>query len=78
MSEDGDREPSGFLRVEVRDHGYGLPVLDHAAGLDGGLGLRLVDRLADRWGVDQFLPGKIVWFELEPRAVRPPAGAEPR
>jgi len=72
------RRPPDGLRVEVRDHGYGLPVLDHAAGLDGGLGLRLVDRLADRWGVDQFLPGKIVWFELEPRPVRPQAGAEPR
>jgi anti-sigma regulatory factor (Ser/Thr protein kinase) len=59
------------VRVEVTDYGYGLPVLDHGAGLDGGFGLRLVDRLADRWGVDQFLPGKIVWFELEPSTTRP-------
>ena len=54
------------LRVEVRDYGYGLPAIDRDGGLDGGFGLRLVDRLADSWGVDQFLPGKIVWFELEP------------
>ena len=24
----------------------------------------IVDRLADDWGVDEFLPGKIVWFEM--------------
>jgi anti-sigma regulatory factor (Ser/Thr protein kinase) len=66
------------VRVEVTDYGYGLPVLDHSGGLDGGFGLRLVDRLADRWGVDQFLPGKIVWFELEPRATQPRAAVEPR
>jgi len=64
------RRPPDTVRVEVRDSGYGLPVLDHDAGLDGGFGLRLVDRLADRWGVDQFLPGKIVWFELDPGPTR--------
>jgi anti-sigma regulatory factor (Ser/Thr protein kinase) len=53
------------LRVEVRDFGYGLPQVLHPTAVDegGGRGLLIVDQLADQWGVDQFLPGKIVWFE---------------
>jgi len=32
---------------------------------EGGFGLMLVDRLADRWGVDRLAPeGCCVWFEL--------------
>ncbi len=56
------------LRVEVRDHGFGLPQLLHPAPFDagGGRGLMIVDHLADAWGVQQFLPGKIVWFEIGP------------
>jgi anti-sigma regulatory factor (Ser/Thr protein kinase) len=56
------------LRVEVRDHGFGLPELRHPAPFDsgGGRGLMIVDHLADAWGVQQFLPGKIVWFEIGP------------
>ena len=54
------------LRVEVRDFGYGLPQVLHPEPIDqgGGRGLMIVDQLADDWGVDQFLPGKIVWFEM--------------
>jgi len=54
------------LRVEVRDFGYGLPEVLHPGAIDqgGGRGLMIVDQLADGWGVDQFLPGKIVWFEM--------------
>lgn len=54
------------LRVEVRDFGYGMPQVLHPAAFDqgGGRGLMIVDQMADDWGVDQFLPGKIVWFEL--------------
>jgi hypothetical protein len=38
-----------------------------SAGRDDehGRGLLLVDRLANRWGVDSQPPGKRVWFELE-------------
>jgi anti-sigma regulatory factor (Ser/Thr protein kinase) len=55
------------LRVEVQDFGYGMPEVLHPepVSLGGGRGLLIVDRLAHRWGVDQFLPGKIVWFELD-------------
>jgi two-component sensor histidine kinase len=57
------RTPLGGVRVEVMDHGYGLPEMDDDRD-HGHFGLQIVDRVADRWGVDQFLPGKIVWFEL--------------
>ncbi len=56
----------GRLRVEVHDFGYGMPQVLHPGAVDqgGGRGLMIVDQLADDWGVDQFLPGKIVWFEM--------------
>jgi anti-sigma regulatory factor (Ser/Thr protein kinase) len=50
----------GSLRVEVRDPGRG--VRDHAAR---GLGMRIVDRVADRWGVDRRNGLTCVWFELD-------------
>ncbi|MGZ4692380.1 MAG: ATP-binding protein [Acidimicrobiales bacterium] len=55
------------LRVEVRDFGYGLPQVLHPDATDqgGGRGLMIVDQLAHAWGVDEFLPGKIVWFEMD-------------
>ena len=53
------------VRVEVRDYGYGRPHLDEGeSSAELGLGLTIVDRFADDWGVDEFLPGKIVWFEM--------------
>ena len=56
----------GVLRVEVRDFGYGRPEVTRPDPSDtsGGRGLMIVESLADTWGVDEFLPGKIVWFEL--------------
>jgi anti-sigma regulatory factor (Ser/Thr protein kinase) len=57
------------VRVEVRDFGYGRPVVMHPDPVDpgGGRGLMIVQQMADGWGIDEFLPGKIVWFELGPR-----------
>jgi anti-sigma regulatory factor (Ser/Thr protein kinase) len=57
------------LRVEVLDHGFGVPEMRHPRPFDadGGRGLLIVNDLADAWGVQQFLPGKIVWFELGPQ-----------
>ena len=59
----------GMLRVEVGDDDPGLPVAREpdAAG-PGGRGLRILDEVASRWGVDPDGPGKVVWFEL-PRPV---------
>jgi len=57
------------VRVEVADHGSGFdPEIRHVAA---GYGLRLVDRLASRWGVERTSGGCRVWFEVD----RPRPGA---
>jgi len=67
---------NGRIRVEVSD---ASPVLPAAKGYGTdaatGRGLRLVDSLAERWGIAPVPGGKVVWFELgggEPA----PAGAQ--
>jgi len=56
--------PDG-VRVEVTDEGVGF-VQPPASGLlaVGGWGLVLVDRIADRWGIEDGGPTR-VWFELD-------------
>ena len=51
------------LRVEVADPGHGFTPGPSSKGDEGGWGLKIVDRLADRWGVE---PGErtVVWFEM--------------
>jgi anti-sigma regulatory factor (Ser/Thr protein kinase) len=54
------------LRVEVYDEGEGRPVLrDPDVTSTSGRGLALVDAVADRWGVEDRRPGKVVWAELD-------------
>ena len=58
------------IRVRLRDHGDGFE--SHRPepprrGATGGYGLVLLDRLADRWGI-QRNGGFCVWFEV----ARPP------
>ncbi|MFD3654772.1 ATP-binding protein [Streptomyces sp. NPDC058620] len=48
------------LSVEVHDSGDGEPAVREPAG-ESGRGLLLVDVLADRWGVRERSPGKVVW-----------------
>lgn len=56
------------VRVEVADHGPGFdPEIRHDAA---GFGLRLVDKLATRWGVDRTARGCRVWFEVDRRRGR--------
>ena len=58
----------GQLRISVRDRGGTgpLPAMrDAGDGAEGGHGLRLVDVLADRWGVEH--GSTIVWFEFDLR-----------
>ncbi|CAM5693614.1 non-specific serine/threonine protein kinase OS=Streptomyces albaduncus OX=68172 GN=FHS32_004094 PE=3 SV=1 [Streptomyces griseoloalbus] len=51
------RHRRGWIRVEVRDPSRALPCLMPVQDLDiSGRGLFLVDKLADRWGVDLPLP----------------------
>lgn len=54
------------VRFTVSDDGGGpLPVMREAqdAGAGGGHGLRIVDAVADRWGVER--GSTRVWFELD-------------
>jgi anti-sigma regulatory factor (Ser/Thr protein kinase) len=53
-----------MLRVEVADRGNGFePRPRDPRRRDGGYGLFLLDKQADRWGVEQD-GGNTVWFEL--------------
>jgi anti-sigma regulatory factor (Ser/Thr protein kinase) len=57
--------PSG-ARVEVEDQGPGFEPRPREPDLvnGGGFGLMLVDRFADRWGVEPSNPSR-VWFEID-------------
>lgn len=58
----------GFARVEVVDGGPGFdPDVRHEVN---GFGLRLVDKLASRWGVDRGGGEFRVWFEVDRRRRR--------
>ena len=56
----------GAVRAEVTDSGRGFePTPRSRPQLEaGGWGLHLVDRLADRWGVERGSPVR-VWFEID-------------
>jgi anti-sigma regulatory factor (Ser/Thr protein kinase) len=56
----------GRLRCEIRDAGPGFSArtLPDGGSGEGGWGLHLVDRLTDRWGVEQGA-GTLVWFEID-------------
>lgn len=71
----GDADPvelevdlyANALRVEVRDTGPGFELDARPTphpDRPGGWGLCLVDRLADRWGVER-RDRTLVWFEIE-------------
>lgn len=64
------RHDGAVLRVEVQDSGGGEPRIPEQAD-EGGRGLLLVAALADKWGVDERDPGKVVWCEF---AAAPPGG----
>jgi serine phosphatase RsbU (regulator of sigma subunit)/anti-sigma regulatory factor (Ser/Thr protein kinase) len=53
------------LRCEVGDDVPTLPRMRHAQPQDeGGRGLYLVNRMAQRWGATRLSSGKVVWFEM--------------
>ncbi|MEU0917775.1 ATP-binding protein [Streptomyces cyaneofuscatus] len=55
------------IRVELHDSGDGeVRMADGLPGVEdeGGRGLLLVSALADKWGVAERNPGKIVWCEF--------------
>lgn len=55
----------GRLRVQVRDGGHGFEHRRRRANSaePGGWGLRLVEDLADSWGIEGE-PSTTVWFEI--------------
>jgi anti-sigma regulatory factor (Ser/Thr protein kinase) len=57
----------GQLRLEVTDRGPGFEFHRRHRGqdLEGGWGLYLVDRLADRWGITQEEGASVVWAEFD-------------
>jgi anti-sigma regulatory factor (Ser/Thr protein kinase) len=58
-----------LLLIEVEDRGPGFdPPAEPAADARSGWGLRIVDRLVERWGVTSG-PGTTVWCELARGAV---------
>ena len=60
---------AAVLRVEVSDEGNVAVAPSPTPGAHGGWGLRIVDRLADDWGV---LAGSTkVWFRLGGRSGAP-------
>lgn len=55
----------GILRVEVHDSGPGeVRAPETSPESEHGRGLLLVAALADKWGVGERNPGKIVWCEF--------------
>ncbi|MGW5863469.1 ATP-binding protein [Streptomyces sp. NPDC055239] len=54
------------LRVEVHDSGAGWPRpgADEHGDAESGRGLLLVAALADKWGIAERDPGKVVWCEF--------------
>jgi anti-sigma regulatory factor (Ser/Thr protein kinase) len=59
---------SDLVRVEVHDPGPGFDPEDRHD--IRGYGLRMVDKLASRWGVDVGDDGTRVWFEIDRRRRR--------
>lgn len=53
------------IRVEVHDASPRPPLRRvHRPDADSGRGLRVVEALSTRWGVDAAVDGKVVWFEV--------------
>jgi anti-sigma regulatory factor (Ser/Thr protein kinase) len=55
------------VRISVRDASRELPVVrDPSPTTVSGRGLVLVDAIAQRWGTEPLVDGKLIWVELHP------------
>jgi two-component sensor histidine kinase len=50
-----------LVRIEVGDNGHGFAPDE----IEGGLGMRLLEKLATRWGCERSASGFRVWFEVD-------------
>ena len=67
------------LRVEVSDRSPARPVRrPHDLHDPRGWGLQIVDRCAERWGVEARPSGKVVWADVGNFTRRDGPGPEPR
>lgn len=55
-----------LVRIEIGDSGPGF----ERGGPKGGLGMRMLDKLASRWGCERSGQGFRVWFEVDRRRRR--------
>nr|WP_281372170.1 ATP-binding protein [Modestobacter versicolor] len=62
-----------WLRIGVVDGSAIRPIVrEMSHEQERGRGMRMVARIADRWGAEDHDGGKRVWFELSPAAVGEP------
>ncbi|NGO43283.1 ATP-binding protein [Streptomyces ureilyticus] len=67
-------DTAGVVRIEVHDSGPGeVRPPDPDTEAEDGRGLLLVAALADKWGVGERDPGKVVWCEFAVRKNDVPA-----
>lgn len=71
-------QTSEEIRVEVTDGGAGTPQMRHPGPDEPtGRGLRIVDMLSERWGVERdSQKGKTVWFTLSVAGEQTATGGE--
>jgi anti-sigma regulatory factor (Ser/Thr protein kinase) len=60
-----DPRPDVPLRLEVEDPDPDVPAMPAEPPAVGGRGLAIVDAVADEWGIDTDVPGKVVWAEFD-------------
>jgi hypothetical protein len=65
MLEAWDPKPDVPLRLEVSDFARPAPRVVEHPGADGGFGLRIINTIADAWGVIPTATGKVVWAEFD-------------
>jgi anti-sigma regulatory factor (Ser/Thr protein kinase) len=57
-----------LVRIEIGDSGPGFSREEHES--EGGFGMRLLSKLASRWGCERSGQGFRVWFEVDRRRRR--------